>query len=89
MARRTHRLMGAVLGDSVGDMEDSVRKEFRLNNMERNEMLEQLRNLRCCGNCTFCYSALTCAKTLDPTFADVYCDLWCYDGQTTEDRRIT
>ena len=65
---------------------DKMKKEYRLNNMERNEMLEMLRNLRCCGNCEFCYSALTCAKTLDPTFADNYCDNWQSDKMTRTER---
>ena len=51
-----------------------------------NDIAKKVDNLKCCGNCNL-IDCDTERGNLDDNFGK-YCDLWCYDGQTTEDRRI-
>ena len=55
-----------------------MKKEYRLNNMELNEMIE---NLKCCGNCA------NCVKTQSPGYCGAYCNQWTSDKETRADRK--
>ena len=48
------------------------------------ELEEEIKNLRCCGNCTYFYDNV-CSKF--PTIDVEYCDKWQSDELTAEDRK--
>jgi hypothetical protein len=57
-------------------------KELTLNNMEKNQLIE---NLKCCGNC-LTPADEDCAFIMSACDAMNYCDKWKYDGMTRDER---
>jgi len=66
--------------------------------MRKEAIDEDIKNLRCCGNCDYCDYYLTndCPMREDPDSTSIYsglefdevCDNWAFDGITYEERRI-
>ena len=64
-------------------------KDIRLNNMQKNELIE---DMACCGNC-FMEKTRQCKfyqlyrDTGSYPTPDSYCDIWIFDGLNRKDRK--